>query len=376
MQWELIESDDALQAKLAQVEDSRVVMVDTEFMRRDTFFPQIALLQLCFVGSGEGEKTAWLIDPLKIEDTGPLIDLLENPDILKVLHSASEDLEVFSHWLGVTPQPMFDTQRAAALLNRGFGLGYGALVQEICDIDLPKGETRSNWLQRPLTESQCEYAGLDVTWLLPVWKDLHAQCEAQDKLQWVLDDGADAIVAMGSAQANFHKRIKTAWKLDSPALGRLIALSNWRERIARQKDKPRGWIIDDKACLQLAQIDPATLDELQDLADLPPPAVRRYGESLIEVLSQQREESVESLPEPLPAPLDAAQRDRLKKLKARARAVAADLAIAPEAALPSKDYELLLREAAGVSIEAPMAWQGWRAELVLSPLRQFLSSGD
>ena len=169
MEWELIESDDALHAMLDGVADCTVVAIDTEFMRRNTFYPQVALVQLCF-----GDK-AWLVDPLQITDPSPLAQLLVNPAVTKVLHSASEDLEVFGHWLGVLPDPLFDSQRASALLDRGFGLGYRALVQAICDVDLPKGETQSNWLQRPLTESQCEYAAQDVAWLLPVWRDLYQQ---------------------------------------------------------------------------------------------------------------------------------------------------------------------------------------------------------
>ncbi len=120
MQWQLIESDEALQAALAAVAGSAVVAVDTEFMRRNTFYPQVALVQLCF-----GDR-ALLVDPLAISDTAPLAALLADPGVIKVLHSASEDLEVFSRWLGVLPEPLFDTQRAAALLDLGFGLGYGA----------------------------------------------------------------------------------------------------------------------------------------------------------------------------------------------------------------------------------------------------------
>ena len=146
-----------------------VVIVDTEFMRRNTFFPQVALVQLCFSGGG-ADGTAWLIDPLCIDDPEPLARLLEDPAVTKVLHSASEDLEVFQSWLGVLPRPLFDTQKAAALAGMEFGMGYRALVLALCEEDLPKGETRSDWLQRPLTESQCHYAAQDVSWLLSVYR--------------------------------------------------------------------------------------------------------------------------------------------------------------------------------------------------------------
>lgn len=372
--WELIVSDEVLAAKLAEMKTCQTVIVDTEFMRRDTFYPEVALLQLCFVGEVADEDTAWLIDPLAITDTSGLVELMTDSGVLKVLHSASEDLEVFSRWLGVLPQPLFDTQRAAALLDRGFGLGYRALVHEICGVDLPKGETRSNWLKRPLTPAQCEYAGLDVTWLLPVWRELYQACTEQDKLAWVLADSAEAGGAMGTAQTDFFKKIKTAWKLDRQALGRLDALCRWREAEARERNRPRSWIIDDKACLALAIEAPADERELKAL-DLPPPVQRRYAQSLVELLEAQAWVPDSELPQRLPPPLDAAQRNQLKALKAQARKIAQRLNTAPEYLLAAKDYELLLREAQGTAIEPPAAWAGWRGAAVVAPLRAFLAGG-
>jgi ribonuclease D len=375
MHWQLIESDEALQDLISREAGCEAVIVDTEFMRRNTFYPEVALVQLCFVTGDSAAEMAWLVDPLRITDTAPLAALLVNPAVLKVLHSGSEDLEVFQRWLGVLPQPLFDTQRAAALLDLGFGLGYRALVREICAIDLPKGETCSDWLQRPLTASQCEYAGLDVTWLQRVWRELHERCLRQNKLQWVLADGRDATSALGTEIDGIHKRIKTAWKLNRRQLGNLVAVCRWREDTARSRDKPRSWIIDDQACLQLALREPQTLAELRDGAALPAPVVRRHGEELLELLTAQREVPEAELPPILPAPLDAAQRDKVKKLKAQVRDIAGQLAVAPEVLVPGKDYELLLREASGEDIETPVHWLGWRKEAVLAQLRHSLREG-
>lgn len=366
MKWQLIESDEALHAALAEVAGSSVVAVDTEFMRRNTFYPQVALVQLCF-----GDK-ALLVDPLGIRNPAPLAALLSEPALVKVLHSASEDLEVFSRWLGVLPQPLFDTQRAAALLNLGFGMGYSALVKDICGVDLPKGETRSDWLQRPLTASQCEYAAQDVAWLLPVWRHLDVLCAAQGKTHWVLADGGDAIEAYTQSGNDYLKRIKNAWKLDRRQLGRLIAVCSWREDTARRRDKPRGWIIDDQACVQLAQCDPRTAEEMKSRVALDAAAMRRNCDELLRLLAQQREVPDAQLPERLPGPLDATQRNRLKQLKARVRQLAQDLGAAPEALLQSRDYELLLREAQGEAVAQPPHWSGWRLERVIAPLRASL----
>jgi len=366
VEWTLVESDDALAGLLAGVAGSRAVAVDTEFMRRNTFYPRVALVQLSF-----GEQ-AWLIDPLAITDTAPLEGLLLDPSVTKVLHSASEDLEVFQAWLGVLPQPLFDTQRAAGLLDLGFGMGYRALVEEICGVDLPKGETRSDWLQRPLTESQCEYAAQDVAWLLPVWRELCGRCEAEGKLEWVIEEGACAVSSLANGSGDYYRRIKTAWKLDSRQLSALIAICQWREDTARSRDKPRNWIIDDRACLQLAQQDPRDRAQLTSRVELPHPALRRYGDQLLELLQQQRELPDSSLPRRLPGPLHPPQREQLKRLRGAARQIATDLHVAPEALLQSRDYELLLRHSEGEAVSEPPHWSGWRAEAVIEPLRRML----
>jgi ribonuclease D len=366
VKWQLVESDAALRQLLVDEAGSDTVAVDTEFMRRNTFYPQVALVQLCF-----GER-AWLIDPLALQDPAPLADLLTDPVLTKVIHSASEDLEVFQRWLGVLPAPLFDTQRAAALLDRGFGTGYRALVLDLLGVDLPKGETRSDWLRRPLTESQCEYAAQDVAWLLPVWKILSGECEAAGKLDWVLADGSAAVEGLAGSAGDYHRRIKNAWKLDRRQLGTLIAVCEWREMTARQRDKPRNWIIDDRACLQLAQCSARNRAELGAQVELPPPVLRRHGDELLALLEARRRVPESELPERLPPPLQPAQRQQLKRLRTHAREIAKRLEIAPEALLQSRDYEILLRESEGEAVQEPLHWRGWRAQTVIEPLRELL----
>lgn len=370
MSWQLIEDDAALTEVLATCRAADSVIVDTEFMRRNTFFPEVALLQLS-VG-----ETAWLIDPLTIEDTAGLVALLTDQGVVKVLHSASEDLEVFQRWLGVLPQPLFDTQRAAALLDMGFGLGYGALVQAVCEVELEKGETRSNWLQRPLTDSQCHYAAQDVIYLHAVWLWLAKRCQEQGKYEWVLADGADAVANLASNGNDYYRRIKSAWKLDSRQLSTLIAVCEWREGTARERNKPRSWIIDDKACLQLAQTTAESRSALADTVELPAPVMRRYADQLLALLASQRQQSAAELPARLPAPLAASQREMAKKLKQRVKAIALDLGVAPEILLGNKDYEALLREDEAAALSEPQHWQGWRQQVVIQPLRDYLAAQD
>lgn len=370
MNWQLVADEEQLRTILARAAQCDAVALDTEFMRRNTYYPKIALLQLCFESDPD---TAWLIDPLLIDDTSGIEQLLSDRGVVKVLHSASEDLEVFAHWLGVLPEPLFDTQRAAALLDVGFGMGYRALVHELTGEDLPKGETRSDWLARPLSDAQCEYAGLDVTWLLRVWQNLGPRAQAADRYAWIIADGADAVAQARSPVANTHLRVKGAWKLQPRQLAALMAICDWREQTAQHRDKPRGWILDDKACLELAQNNPATKEALQRIDGFPAAVVRRSGEALLALLARQRDLPEAACPAPLPQPLAAGQRALLKKLKARARQIAAGLAVAPEVLLQSKDYELLVREASGEAIVEPPHWAGWRGPTVVQPLRTALA---
>ncbi len=370
-EWRLISDDQALRDLLSHHADASEVAVDTEFMRRNTFFPQIALLQLCF------DDTAWLIDPLAISDPAPLRTLMERPEVVKVLHSPSEDLEVFKRWLGALPRPLFDTQRAVPLLGGDFGLGYRAMVLQHCGVDLPKEETRSDWLQRPLSEAQCAYAAQDVTFLLKIYRTLRADCERKGRVEWVLADGEDAVTAQEAPPPNYYPRIKSAWKLNPRQLASLSGLCAWRDDTARDKDKPRSWIVDDPSCLQIAKADPQNLAQLKDQVALPPAALRRYGDAIIDVLDRQRSLPASALPARLSEPLSARQRDQVKLLKARTRALAEQWQVPPEILLASRDFEVLVREASGeVFLTEPLAWQGWRGPLVVQPLRDKLREGS
>lgn len=365
MSYQLIESDAQLRDLLARVLPAQAVAVDTEFMRRNTFYPHPGLYQLCF--SSE-PQTAWLVDPLRVTDFTPLRELFSDLQCVKVLHSASEDLEVFQHFLGVQPQPYFDTQKAAAFTGHGFGLGYGALVLSIIGQEICKDETRSDWLDRPLTDAQLNYAAADVIPLLQVYAQLNEELIANGKLDWVLEEGRSAVEIASSDGPAPHLRIKSAWKLAPRELALLARICQWREERAVRSDKPRGWILKDPVCLELARQSPTNIQALRLVKDLPSAVVRKQGEQLLDLVDEVEGLAEEEWPRPMPRPLDAAQRDQLKALKKMAAGIAEELGIAPEALMPSKDYELLLRHSNGESIDLPSRWSGWRQQNVIQPL--------
>jgi ribonuclease D len=365
-EWTLIESDGALAEVLEALGSAPEVAVDTEFMRRDTYHPQIALLQLC-----AGDH-AWLIDPLAIDDLAALRAFMTDPKVIKVLHSCSEDLEVFRHWLGVLPEPLIDTQRAAALLGEPFGVGYRGLVEALLGVELEKGETRSNWLQRPLTQSQCHYAAQDVLELVPAWNVLARRAREQDRFPWLLEEGAEARAALSERESDLHRRVKGWGKLNGRQLEVLRRLCLWREARARRLDRPRGWVVDDKACLALAREMPRHRESLASLGVLPPAVLRRLGDELLTIVAEACATPDGDLPETAPRPLDPDQRARFKALRDSLRRRCDELGIAPEAALSGAELELLLREAAGETIRVPERWSGWRGATVVDPMRAML----
>ncbi|MDP5054937.1 MAG: HRDC domain-containing protein, partial [Congregibacter sp.] len=313
MNWTLVESDEGLATALASVSGAREIAVDTEFMRRNSYYPHVALLQFCV------DDHAWLIDPLKVSNLDGLRALMIDPDCAKVLHSCSEDLEVFRHWLGVLPTPLVDTQRAAALLGKGFGLGYRALIELLLGVELEKGETRSDWLNRPLSESQCHYAALDVLELVSAWKLLRELAESQGRMDWILAEGEEAARLLSERDSDVYRRLKSASRLSPRQLDVLRRICEWREDIAQTVDKPRGWIVDDKACLAIAQAMPRDKDALAALDLLPAAVLRKQGDVLLSLIEQAQTTADDELPKAFPDSLTATQRNRLKAMRGVAK---------------------------------------------------------
>jgi len=361
--WRLIDSSAELSAVLAEHREHSHVAVDTEFRRRDTFYPQVALLQLCWGGD------AFLIDPLLLDDLAALKTWLADPAQVKFLHSASEDLEVFAHWLDVLPAPLFDTQRAAALVGLGGGQSYRALVASFHDIDLPKDETQSDWLQRPLTDRQAEYAALDVTYLHPIGLKLEALARELGRLDWVLEEGARLRPGGKPPISKF----RSAHKLSPRQQWALSELVDWRETEAKGRDRPRSWILSDKVVMATARALPSTVRELSAVDEMPAGLVRRAGDALLARIAAASERDMATLPAEISTPLSSTERQLLKQLTERVVTVSESLAVPPEALMPKADLEQLIRLQANPSLPSPAAWSGWRAERVVAPLREWLS---
>ena len=359
---EVVDRDDRLAALAERWLREPAVGLDTEFVRERTFFARLGLIQ---VGDSRG---CYLVDMVAIEDRSPLLAVVRAPNVTKVFHSPSEDLEIFHQAFGQAPAPLFDCQVAATLCGLGRSLGYVHLVSRLFDVELGKGVQRSNWLRRPLSEEQVRYAGLDVAYLLPAHERLRAALADLGREAWA---GEEFDRLLGQAEARLDP--EWSWKrLRRPSmsrrqLGALRALCDWRERRARRRDLPRGFVLRDETLVDLARRLPRSTEELPRARSLGPRQARRYGPALLELVRGVRSLPKDRLPErPERSGRRSSSRlsDALRKLVA---SVASDLDVPVEFLAPRKSLDAW----AARSLERgrwdwPPEMDGWRRS-VLEP---------
>jgi ribonuclease D len=255
----LINSTDDLAALVTRMKGHDFVAVDTEFMRENTYWPDLCLLQIA------SPDEAAAIDP-KADglDMEPLLDLMVNNDeVLKVFHAGGQDLEIIHNLTGDVPNPLFDTQIAAMALGYGEQIGYSNLVESVLGHNLDKGARFTDWSRRPLDKRQIDYAIADVTHLATIFPKLVNKLVKTGRGAW-LDEEMDRLADPSSfafAPEDAWKRLKLPSR--NPAvLGRLKALAGWRETEARSKNLPRGRIVKDDTLNELASHPPKTQDDL------------------------------------------------------------------------------------------------------------------
>jgi ribonuclease D len=369
----MIDQDAELARWCSQWLERPYVAVDTEFERTETFYPIAGLIQV-----SDGTQ-AFLVDPLAISDWAPLVEVLRSPNVIKVLHSCSEDIEVFLKLCGAAPAPLFDTQLAAAYLNMGFSMGYSRLVKALLDIDLSNEETRSNWLQRPLSDSQLKYAAADTVHLAELYQLMAPRIEAAGLTRWLLEDTAEQVAAAQRIQEpeTAYKNVKQAWRLKREELAVLKLLSSWREREARRRDQARNRMLRERTLCPLAQRQPDNLQALSRIEDMHPRTVRQHGNEILELIREGQKIPASEWPERLPEPLPAEANKLLKVLRKVGQGHAERLNIAPEIVLRKKTIEALVRTGfPGGPYSLPEEFIGWRRELMGDELLAIANAKD
>lgn len=357
MTAELITDSRALTDLCNALAGSDWLAVDTEFLRERTYRARLCLVQIA------NRELVACIDPLAIDTLDPLIRLLHTTPIVKVLHAARQDLEVFHDIDRRVPTPVFDTQVAAAYLGHDDQIGYAALVQAVTGTVLAKTETRTDWSKRPLSHAQLEYAANDVHYLRSVYEALTAELEARGRLAWVQDDCArltnTALYAADPDEA--WRRVRGGADLPPPAQQVLRALAVWRERTAQERDRPRAWIVRDEVLFELARRLPETQQALAAIPGLDEKTIQRHGAAILAAVDAGRRAEALTVWE-RQAPFDRAQSEQVRRIMVRVRELAGTHGLAPAVLATRRDIEKLVR-----GVDPRNVFPGWRGEL-MAPL--------
>jgi ribonuclease D len=290
----LITDSESLESLCDRLSQHPFVAVDTEFMRENSYWPELCLIQV-----GNTEEAA-AIDP-KAEglDMTPLLDLfVDNEDVLKVFHAGGQDIEIIYNLTGRTPHPLFDTQIAAMALGLGEQVGYSNLVESLLGNSLDKGARFTDWARRPLDKRQIDYAIGDVTYLATLFPKMLERLRRTSRGEW-LDEEMERI----ADPSNYENDPEVAWKRvrvssrKADVLGRLKALAAWRELEARGKNLPRGRIMKDETLADVASHPPAGQEALARVRGLSPAwAGNDIGGRLMAALARARPLSADEMP--------------------------------------------------------------------------------
>ena len=343
---EFIDQPARAEAFLEAVGRPEHLYMDTEFLREDTYRARLCLVQIT-----DGRQVACL-DTLALGIPKQLAGLFADRNVKKVLHSARQDLEVLYQATSAVPVPVVDTQIAAGLLGYGDQLGYAALTEAVLGRKVDKGHARTDWSRRPLSAAQLAYAAEDVEHLPDLLAALSADLAGRGRTAWLEDECAaladPSLYETDPAEA--WQRVKGYVRLEAEALGRLARVAAWREKLARERDRPRRWILKDDALLALAE-GPDGLDAL-------PPAVRRRHAADLEALLAPPVAPAETPVVAARERLEPAEERQLKQLAAVIRKAAERESIAAPLIAPRKELERLVRGERDLAVLT-----GWRREV-------------
>jgi ribonuclease D len=349
----IVTTSPALAELAAELQSCDLVGLDTEFLRERTYRAELCLVQL------SSRSDAWCVDPLAIADLSALAGMLTAPAITKVMHASRQDVEVLFPIAGLV-RPVFDTQIAAALTGLPAQIGYGELVRRLLGKELSKSHTRTDWSRRPLSPEQIEYALDDVRYLLPLKAQLEEQLERSGRLGWLTEEllALEDTRNISTDPDEAWLRVKGLRSLD-PARERLAQLlAAWRERRAIERNRPRGWILDDAALRDIVMQVPRSMEAIGAMPEFPAGVLKHCG---TEILDCVRAADVPEPPPPLNARMrpDPAKTALVKKLGALNQTLAADLGLSPEVLATRRDLELLVDGRRDVGV-----LRGWRREVV------------
>ena len=354
-----LNTGDNLDAWLDSLSSGLPLGIDSEFERTSTFYPIPGLVQ---ISSGEDVR---LVEPSAIAASSRFPALLEDPERVKLLYAMSEDLELFREWLGVTTRGVIDLQIAGAFCGYGLSAGYVTMVTELMGVALSKEETRSDWLKRPLSLAQQQYAMADVYFLLPLYQRLVAQLESKGFLDAMREESAQACARMATREdpQSYYLKIRSAWRLSRGRQAVLRALCAWRESRCRELDRPRSRVVGDPVLVSIAEALPRDRQALGAIPGVPTGVVRREGEALLAVIDGVINGEHRPV-EPIPPPLSKKEQQRYRSLKAVIGDVAETAGLPLELIASRRYLEPAVREGLQTGSIPLLLKTGWRAQLL------------
>lgn len=360
--YELITTDAALQEAVDALRLEPAYALDTEFHREKTYYPRCAMVQIAWPGR------LVLIDPLAVS-LEPLAAVLTGEG-LAVLHAADQDLEVLELSCGAIPNHLYDTQVAAGFLGMATP-SLASLHERELGLRIPKADRLTDWLRRPLTDSQLEYAASDVAHLLEVQRLLDEKLEARGRRQWALDECETLRVRTRGARdpEQAWRRIKEARSLRGPARSVAQAVAAWREQRAADLDLPVRFVMSDLAIVGIAQRPPKTVKQLKEIRGLDERNLKEeVANRLLQVIDEAKGRRLRPADEPPPPELDRELRPAVTLVSAWISQLARDLEIDTAILATRADLEALLRG----DDDARLA-QGWRKDIIGERIRKLVS---
>lgn len=368
----LIQNEADLETLMHRARKTDAVALDTEFVWERTYYPQLGLIQIAL-----SDEDCYLIDPIAIKDLQPLGQLLSDRGVIKILHDAPQDLAILQRATGATPQNIFDTRLAAGFSNLPSTLSLGNLVNELLDINLVKDETRTNWLQRPLSDEQVCYALNDVRYLRAVRVVLLTRIIGPRIKSWLQEELNllnNPASYSGPPDNERYRKIRGNSHLDKLGLAILKNLTTWREGIAKKADKPRGHIIKDAILLEICRQKPVSIEDLGSKTGLSEKATVKYGKTIIAIIKTTIEQPDNTYPDQHGSiRLNDHEKSSLEKLNKLIFLKCDLLGIAPGLLGNGSELKLLIKTLNTSKAEAPKQLRqtdGWRKHFLEDFFRQ------
>ena len=360
-----IDTPDALLELCADLRGNPWLALDTEFLREKTYYPKLCLLQIAT------PELVACIDPLALADLSPLLDVIYEDGITKVLHAARQDMEIFFHLRNSLPSPVFDTQIAALLLGFPDQIGYGNLVKGTLGIDLEKLHSRTDWSRRPLSDEQLHYAAEDVFYLAQVYPYLVEKLSGLGRLDWLSEDFArlTQVELYNNDPEQAWLRVRGSNRLKGASLAVLQALAEWRETVARDQNRPRGWLLRDDELVEIARHQPGTPAALGAIRGLHERFIDKHGARLLELVAEASGRTPKPAPSTdIPVRLSPLQDALVDAMMAVVRVSGAENALNPAVLASRKQLEQLANGAPDSEV-----LHGWRGQLVGKRLQALLA---